>query len=147
MEIRLCPGPNHFDDLYIFKRAEGIWKMTLILDDLKQYQTQNWWRKCAVYLQKTATWQRVNVNKTFFLQSLCHSSHTSQVNSHDRMPTKIFWKWLMVNWTASVLRFELKLNSCQFDVQKNVMAELNMVTKQAFYKSYGSSSPLCLYKL
>jgi hypothetical protein len=40
--------------------------MTLILDDLKQYQTQNWWRKCAVYLQKTATWQRVNVNKTFF---------------------------------------------------------------------------------
>jgi hypothetical protein len=55
-----------------------------------------WWRKCAIYLQKTASWQRVNVNKTF-MQSLCPSSHTGQVNSHDIMPTKIFWKWLW--WT------------------------------------------------
>jgi hypothetical protein len=55
MGIRLCPGPKHFDGLYIFKRAEGVWKMTLMVDDLKQYQTQKWWRKCAIYLQKTAT--------------------------------------------------------------------------------------------
>jgi len=55
MGIRLCSGPNHFDGLYIFKRAERVWKMTLMVDDLKQYQTQNWWRKCAIYLQKTTT--------------------------------------------------------------------------------------------
>ena len=55
MGIRLCPGANHFDGLYIFKRAEGVWKMTLMVDDLKQCQIQNWWRKSAIYLQKTAT--------------------------------------------------------------------------------------------
>jgi hypothetical protein len=55
MGIRLCPGPKDFDGLYIFKRAEGFWKMTLLVDDLKQYQTQKFWRKCAIYLQKTAT--------------------------------------------------------------------------------------------
>jgi hypothetical protein len=38
-----------------FQEGGGVWKMTLVMDDLKQYQTQNWWRKCAVYLQKTAT--------------------------------------------------------------------------------------------
>jgi hypothetical protein len=108
--------------------------MTFMVDDLKQYQTQNWWRKCAIYLQKTATWQRVNVNKTF-MQSFCTSSHTSQVNSHDRIPTKIFesgWWWR--TRLLSVLQFESKLKGCQFDIQKNVVAELNMVTEQVFYK-------------
>jgi hypothetical protein len=41
MGIRPCPGPKHFDGLYIFKRAEGVWKMTVMVDDLKQYETQN----------------------------------------------------------------------------------------------------------
>jgi hypothetical protein len=86
--------------------------MTLLVDDLKQYQTQKFWRKCAIYLQKTATWQRSNVNKTF-MQSLCPSGHTSQVNSHDRMPTKIFWKWLMVNQTAFCLAVWIEIKRLQ----------------------------------
>jgi len=41
------------------------------------------------------------------------------------------WWWTRL---PSVLQFELKLKGCQFDVQKNMMAELNMATEQVFYK-------------
>jgi hypothetical protein len=49
MGIRPCPGPKHFDGLYIFKRAEGVWKMTVMVDDLKQYQTELVEKVCNLF--------------------------------------------------------------------------------------------------